>query len=304
LLQHRLISAAIILAVLLTLLALDYRLAIFPVAGLWLLPALLALSLLATGELLHLLAARQLRPAAWPVYLGNVLIPLGASSGVLWTIAGRSAARDRLGPLGWPLVLLAAAALAVIAAEMHRFRRPGNAVVQAGLGVFALVYIGLLTSFLAHLRMHAGNEWGMLALVSVLAITKLADTGAYFFGRTFGRHKMTPVLSPGKTWEGAAGGAATACLASWLCFRFLGPLLVTRGYVEPALGRTVVYGLALALAGMHGDLVESLLKRDMQVKDSSTWLPGLGGVLDIIDSILVAAPVGYLCWMLGLVGPG
>ena len=67
---------------------------------------------------------------------------------------------------------------------------------------------------------------------------------------------------------------------------------------------SLVYGLMLAVAGMHGDLAESLLKRDMQRKDSSTWLPGLGGVLDIIDSVLVAAPCAYLCWVVGLVGPG
>jgi phosphatidate cytidylyltransferase len=66
---------------------------------------------------------------------------------------------------------------------------------------------------------------------------------------------------------------------------------------------SLLYGLILAAAGMHGDLAESMLKRDMQRKDSSTWLPGLGGVLDIVDSVLVAAPCAYLCWVLGLVGP-
>jgi phosphatidate cytidylyltransferase len=131
----------------------------------------------------------------------------------------------------------------------------------------------------------------------------MADTGAYFFGRAFGRHKMTPLLSPGKTWEGAAGGILTACAASWACFHWFGPWLVQSQYVEPPVIASLLYGLILAAAGMHGDLAESLLKRDMQRKDSSTWLPGLGGVLDIVDSVLVAAPCAYLCWVLGLVGP-
>jgi len=161
-----------------------------------------------------------------------------------------------------------------------------------------------LFSFVALLRLHKSNEWGLLALISVLAITKMADTGAYFFGRAFGRHKMTPILSPGKTWEGAAGGILAACAASWACFHWFGPWLVQSQYVEPPVIASLLYGLILAAAGMHGDLAESLLKRDMQQKDSSTWLPGLGGVLDIVDSVLVAAPCAYLCWVLGLVGPG
>ena len=304
-LRWRLISAAVILAVLLSLVALDYRQAVWGVAGAWLLPVLLIVSLLATGEVLHLVGAKNYRPVGWPIFLGNAMIPLAASAPVLFEMTGRSFPADNpFGRAGWPLVALAAAAIAVIGAEMNRFRQPGSAVVNSALGIFTLVYVGLLFSFLALLRLLGGNEWGMLALVSVLLVTKMADTGAYALGRTFGRHKMTPILSPGKTWEGAAGGIATACVTSWLCFKLLGPWIVAKGYVEPPLLAALAYGLILAVAGMHGDLAESLLKRDMQQKDSSTWLPGLGGVLDVIDAVLVAAPVGYLCWVLGLVGPG
>jgi phosphatidate cytidylyltransferase len=304
LLHLRLISAAIILAVLVALVLLDYWQVGVRVPGAWLVPPLLVTSLLATGEVLHLVAAKGYRPLAWPIFVGNAALPLAASAPVLFALAGRDLAPgNSLGIALWPLMVLVLAMLLVIGVEMQRFRQPGTAVVHAALGVFTLVYIGLLVSFLALLRLHGGHEWGMLALVSVLAITKLADTGAYFVGRTLGRHKMTPLLSPGKTWEGAAGGVLTACLASWAIFKFLGPLVVRQGYVQPPLTAALVYGLVLAAAGMHGDLAESLLKRDMQVKDSSTWLPGLGGVLDIIDAVLVAAPVGYLCWVLGLVGP-
>jgi phosphatidate cytidylyltransferase len=114
---------------------------------------------------------------------------------------------------------------------------------------------------------------------------------------------MTPRLSPSKTIEGAIGGVATACVSSWAFFQFVAPSL--RGaaqYVPPAWLATMVYGLVLAIAAIIGDLAESLLKRDMERKDSSTWLPGLGGVLDVIDSILVAAPAAFVCWELGLVG--
>ena len=96
---------------------------------------------------------------------------------------------------------------------------------------------------------------------------------------------------------------ATACLTSWLFFHYAGRLLIGSTYVEPSLAAVLAYGALLAVAGMAGDLAESLLKRDMQCKDSSTWLPGLGGVLDIIDAVLFAGPVAWLCWTFGLVGP-
>jgi phosphatidate cytidylyltransferase len=303
-LRWRLISAAVILAVLLSLVWLDYRQAVFGVAGVWLLPILLAVSALATTEVLDLLRAKSHQPAAWPVYVGNFLIPMAASAPLLLALLGRDFPADSpLGSFGWTTIALAVGVIASIGAEMGRFRQPGSAVVNAALGTFAQVYVGLLASFLAMLRLHGDNQWGLLALVSVLLVTKMADTGAYAFGRSFGQHKMTPLLSPGKTWEGALGGVLTACISAWACFKFLGPWLVTSGYVEPPLAASIAYGLILAAAGMHGDLAESLLKRDMQRKDSSTWLPGLGGVLDVIDSVLVAAPCGYLCWVWGLVGP-
>jgi phosphatidate cytidylyltransferase len=112
---------------------------------------------------------------------------------------------------------------------------------------------------------------------------------------------MTPLLSPGKTWEGAAGAIVMACAASWLCLGVLTPWLTGHPAQTPLWG-VIAYGAALALMGMIGDLAESLIKRDMGLKDSSAWLPGLGGVLDIIDSLLVAAPVAYLFWAAGIVG--
>jgi phosphatidate cytidylyltransferase len=305
LLRWRLISAAVILGVLAALLSLDYRRAVFDVTGLWLLPVFIVVGMLATEEAISLLRAKHLGPVAWPAYAGNLLILFAACGPLFFDLAGKPFPEGNpLGRFGWPLAALAIAAVAVLAAEMRRFSAPGTATTSAALGIFALVYVGCLFAFVPMLRLFHDNYWGMLALVSVLWITKWADTGAYFVGRTLGRHKMTPVLSPGKTWEGAAGGVAAACVASWAWFHYFGPWLVPSGYVEPPMWASLAYGLILAVAGMIGDLAESLLKRDAQRKDSSTWLPGLGGVLDIIDSILVASPCAYLCWVFGLVGPG
>jgi phosphatidate cytidylyltransferase len=303
-LRWRLISAAVILTVLLTLIWLDYRQVLFGTPGAWLLALLLFVSVLGTEEVLSLLAAQGHRPIRWIVYAGNVTIPLAASLTVVlamiaWTSPGLNSQIAYLAPL----VALAVFCALIFIGEMTRFRQPGTAIVNVALSVFTLVYVGVLISFWALLRLQGSNDWGMAALFSMLLIVKMADTGAFAFGKTLGRHKMTPLLSPGKTWEGTLGGLATAVVTSWAFFHFFAPRIVSTGYVEPTLPAAAAYGMLVALAGMVGDLAESLLKRDMQRKDSSTWLRGLGGVLDIIDAPLVAGPVAWLCWTLGLVGP-
>ena len=304
-LRWRLLSAAVILSVLLTLVWLDYRQAGGVPSGTYLLPVMLGVLFLATGETLDLLSARGTGPIAPIVLAGNLAIPAAAALPLVFQLLGRKMpVGGTLGEFGWPLIALALASIAVLVGEMARYERPGHSIARAALGMFMLVYVGLLGSFLALLRLWHDNDWGLTALFSVLLIVKMADVGAYAFGRTLGRKKLTPILSPGKTWEGAIGGIATACLTSWAFFHFAGPRIVASGYAEPALPAVLAYGFLLAVAGMIGDLAESLLKRDMQRKDSSSWLPGLGGVLDIIDAVLVAAPVGWLCWVFGLVGPG
>jgi phosphatidate cytidylyltransferase len=304
LLRWRIISATAILAVLLALLWLDYRQAIFHMPGAWLVPVMLLLSVLATEETLSLLRAKGHRPIAWIVYFGNVLLPLTASLPFLSKLdVNHSPTLPWLVPFQGPSVALALVVAIVLIGEMARFERPATAIENAALGVFAIVYVGLLIGFWASLRLHHNSNWGIAALFSMLLVTKMADTGAFAVGKCFGRHKLTPTLSPGKTWEGAFGGIATACVTSWAFFQFGCGAIVGSTYIVPPVAATLVYGVLLALAGMVGDLAESLLKRDSQRKDSSTWLPGLGGVLDIIDSLLVAGPVAWLCWSLGLLGP-
>jgi phosphatidate cytidylyltransferase len=303
-LRWRLISAAVILALLLTAMWLDYELIFFKTPGAWLLPVFLTVSFLGTEEVLSLLRAKNHRPIEWIVYAGSLLVPLTAALPVIFQLAKYSAPPNgAIGPSGWPLITVAMLAGLVFVGEMARYTRPGTSIVDAALSIFTIVYVGLLISFWALLRLHDSPDWGMAALFSLLLITKMADTGAFIVGKRFGRHKLTPVLSPGKTWEGAIGGIVTACLTSWAFFHWGAPAIVGSTYVEPPVVATLVYGLLLALVGVVGDLAESLLKRDMERKDSSTWLRGLGGVLDIIDAPLMAGPVAWLCWTLGLVGP-
>jgi phosphatidate cytidylyltransferase len=142
----------------------------------------------------------------------------------------------------------------------------------------------------------------MLAVVSVIAVVKAADVGAYVVGKLIGTHKMSPTISPGKTWEGAGGAVFFGCVASILTIGFFGESTGDLHF-GPNIPEMIVYGLSLSGAGMLGDLAESLLKRDASCKDSSAWVPGMGGILDILDSILFAAPVAYVCWTILLAPP-
>jgi phosphatidate cytidylyltransferase len=299
-LRWRLLSAGVILSLLLTLAAFDYLQVGSAPSGGWLIWWLLMVMVLATEECLSLLAAKNLRPVQWPVYAGTLAVTLAFASPIVWQLAGQTTALSY--GLAPPLVALALSSTLVLVAEMWRFHAPGQHIVHIALAVFTIVYVGVLGGFMTELRMLGSNAQGMSALVSLLLVAKSSDAGAYLIGRVIGRTKMTPRLSPGKTLEGAFGGIATACVSSWAFFQFVAPQLMQRpDYIPPGWLPSVLYGFILTIAAMIGDLAESLLKRDMERKDSSTWLPGLGGVLDIIDSLLVAAPAAYLCWKLGLV---
>lgn len=126
-------------------------------------------------------------------------------------------------------------------------------------------------------------RWGGSTVLSIFGAIWVCDSAAYFAGRAFGRHKLFPRVSPNKTWEGAAAGFAAAVLAFVLCQRMLLPYLSLRD--------AVVCGAVVGVLGQIGDLSESLLKRDAGVKDSSSLIPGHGGVLDRFDSLLFVAPV-------------
>lgn len=169
--------------------------------------------------------------------------------------------------------------------------------------MFILFYAGSLGGYLTKLRMEvgalpdAGAEGAVVLLLSVFLV-KMTDVGAFFTGSLLGRHKLVPWLSPKKTWEGFVGGVAFAVILAVA----LGHLLRAGGLL-PHFDRVVTSGWGLALLGVlmalfgtAGDLAASLLKRDAAVKDSGKLIPGMGGVLDILDSPLLAAPAAWFFW--------
>ena len=298
----RLTSAALFLAPLISLIILDYQ---FSGAspGIWLVPIAVGFCVAAAWELNSLYPA-EFRPTGYIVPAGTGLIVLASAAPMLWSLTGGVYPVDcPLGKLGWPLGATALAVTVVFLVEMRRFEPHGDHVIRISLSTFTLVYIGLFLSFLYPLRTFGGNELGMVALLSAVLIVKTSDAGAYAAGKLVGRRPLAPRLSPAKTIEGAVGGLLTAAAVSWLFFTQFAALLVSDGLVTEA-WRSVTYGLVLAVAAMIGDLSESLIKRDMQRKDSSSWLPGLGGILDLLDSVIIATPTAYLCWSTGLIGPG
>lgn len=250
--------------------------------------AVLGLALTACYELLHLLDPDHGVPG-WLCYTAVAALVLANWPGHVARMYKLPVETD---PWHWVAGVFAAVVLAAFLTEMARFQEPGRSVLRVALVVWVAAYLGLLTSFLVQLRWLGGTDAveaarrGSVALALAIFVPKFGDVGAYFTGRLLGRHRMTPVLSPKKTWEGAAG-ALVGSVATTFGIEQFGPAL--RGGMWTAVG----FGLSLSVAGLLGDLAESLIKRDCRRKDASQVVPGFGGVLDVVDAVIFAAPVAY-----------
>lgn len=158
--------------------------------------------------------------------------------------------------------------------------------------LFGVLYVAFLFNFILKLLVGWGpDQHGKMLILYLVLVVKLTDVGAFFIGCAIGRHKLIPRVSPKKTWEGLAGGLLSGLAAS-LLFVHLG-----HGHVGPFdfnLTDAIVLGLLLPVAGVMGDLIESVLKRAAGVKDSGSFIQGMGGVLDVIDSLLFTAPLLYI----------
>jgi phosphatidate cytidylyltransferase len=160
--------------------------------------------------------------------------------------------------------------------------------VKAGIQTFALAAFGFayLPLLLGHLPLiHAWLPGGPGILLVVALATALSDVGAFTVGKLFGRHQLSPVVSPNKTWEGVVGNLLGAALGTWLLAFALPPTM--------PLGLALALPVVVAIGAVWGDLLESLIKRELGVKDAGAWLPGFGGLLDRADSLVVTIPLIY-----------
>lgn len=201
------------------------------------------------------------------------LIPIAAGGVAMVTLAYWT-------PAKWAVGALALAAVCVLA-----WRLPGGAegyVRDVTAGMFTLIYLPLMAVFVALLL---AEPDGSRRVLIFLVLTVCSDTGGYLAGILIGKHPMARVISPKKTWEGL-GGSIVACLVA-------GGIMVPK-LLHGHLWQGLVLGLAAVAAATLGDLAESMIKRDLQIKDMGSLLPGHGGILDRLDSLLVMAPVVWL----------
>jgi phosphatidate cytidylyltransferase len=244
-----------------------------------LVPIMMLLGGMGAREVARILRAKGVAistmPAVLAALLGLSVMSFGAEqiNGVGGLGLGAGAA-----VLSWTLGLLYAV----------RNRTTNGAIAVAGAVLLIHVYMGLMPGFLVLIR----REHPVWVLIWVLSCVKICDIGAYFTGTNIGRTKLIPWLSPGKTWEGLAGGlvaaGAAGAVGAWLLGR--------AGIAAPGPVVGAAMGVVFGGIGQLGDLAASLLKRDAGVKDSGRSLPGFGGVLDLIDSPLLVAAVAF--WLL------
>jgi phosphatidate cytidylyltransferase len=255
-LVSRLVVAAVLLPLVIGLIYLG---------GWWLFALALVGGLLALHELYAM--ARELRPLVLGGYLGFVLLLLGLQIGGLeWMLGG----------------LLATFVFAFVVYGLGGTRQ--SATTSFGVTLLGVAWVGAGIGCLLLVR--DIPEFGFWAVMTILFTVFAADTGAFFVGRTFGRHRMAPAISPAKSWEGFVGGVVAAVgVAFVILYRDRDEFLT--------IPESLILGLVIALAAVLGDLFESAVKRDLDVKDSGRVLGGHGGMLDRLDSLLWAGPAAY-----------
>lgn len=233
---------------------------------------LVALALaLASVELHQALAKHDMHSAIVPIIGGGVAISIGSYlAGVQKVFSTTS-------------VLLAALALTVLAALVWRMPKgPAGYVRDSAASVLIIGYVPMLGAFTA--LMLAENQ-GVARLVTFLLVVTMSDTGGYIGGVLFGKHPMAPKISPKKSWEGFAGS---------LIFGITSGVLMAVYSLQVPFWVGLIIGVSLVAVGTCGDFIESMIKRDLGIKDMSSFLPGHGGVMDRLDSLLVSAPVAWL----------
>ncbi len=245
----------------------------------WLFIGVIGLALcLAVVELDRALHRKGMHASAVPIIAGTGISFVGGYTVSLFEFG--------LTPVAFVMVCVAGTMLVALLARLRK--GPEGFMRDAAASGFIVAYIPLLGVFVPLLL---GADNGSMRLVTLITCVVVSDIAAYAVGSQLGRHKMAPLISPSKTWEGLMGSVVFAGIAGVV----LGVVLLgTAWWVG------VVLGAALALGGTLGDLVESLIKRDAGIKDMSNFLPGHGGVMDRLDSMLVAVPLGWLILQLAL----
>jgi phosphatidate cytidylyltransferase len=248
----------------------------------WFPPGFIALLVILTSlgaiEVHHALRRVGMRSVIVPVVVGNVVIIAGSYA---------AAVLQPVTQIPWHLVLLGCLGLTVLLALIWRmFSGSEGYARDSAASLFIISYIPLLASFVGLIL---AQQHGVAKVVAVFLCITGSDTGGYAAGASLGRHPMAPTISPKKTWEGMAGSVVLASVVAVLQFVFV---------MHQPWWQGVVLAVVVVIFGTAGDLIESMIKRDVGIKDMSSFLPGHGGVMDRLDSTLVAAPAAWLLFTL------
>jgi len=281
-------------------------------APLWLFALLVFLvAILASREYLDVAEANGVRPFRRLCYLFLCCLFLVAFSAgqMMSTDYGLASSLTVTSIASGALVLVIAAPFILMVAGMQRDPL-SQSLPDAAASFLLLPYVGLSLASMVGLRAHSN---GALFLLYILLLVWTGDIAAYYVGRAIGKRKLAPRISPGKTWEGTIASTIASVLVALLLFRYLQPIYFALQHIHllsPVVAQyrsaarspvpilsVIAFALSVNVAAQLGDLVESMLKRGGGVKDSGTLLPGHGGVLDRIDALLFAAPVGWFFYV-------
>jgi len=239
---------------------------------------IVVLTSLGSIEVHHALGRVGMTSVVVPVVIGNIAIIGGSYA---------AAVLQPVTQIPWHVVLLGTIGGSVLLALVWRmFKGAEGYARDSAASIFIIGYIPLLASFIGLIL---AQPHGVAKAVAVFLCVVGSDTGGYAAGATLGRHPMVPTISPKKTWEGLAGSVVLASLVSVLQFVFV---------MHQPWWLGVLLAIVVVIFGTAGDLIESMIKRDVGIKDMSSFLPGHGGFMDRIDSMLVAAPAAWLVFTL------
>jgi phosphatidate cytidylyltransferase len=285
-------------------------------APLWLFTLLvLGVALLAAREYLDIAQSNGLNPFRRLCYLFLVCVFLVTfAAGQMMNVNYQlGASLTVASAASWALLVLIASPFVLMVAAMRR-ETLSQALPDSAVSFLLLPYIGVSLASMVLVRSYSN---GALFLLYVMLLVWTGDTAAYYVGRAIGRRKLAPRISPGKSWEGAIASVVAAIVVAVVLFRYVVPIhnaLSSIGLIVPVghtwyrplapprsvpvpVGLVILFGLCVNVAAQLGDLAESMLKRGAGVKDSGALLPGHGGVLDRIDALLFAAPVGCFFYL-------
>jgi phosphatidate cytidylyltransferase len=254
------------------------------VGGVWLISAVAVLTLREFYEMVHRMGLDPFDK--FGMTLGALLMLAPYYAPVLLPAAPELAA---------PGTILAAAVV-VFALRILGERQPHNRVETLAWSLFGVLYVPFMLSFLVRIAVLPGPDpkTGLLLMIWIIAVSKFCDVGALLSGLAFGRTKMAPNISPKKTWEGAIGGVVISAGVGAAVAHFLGH------YYPAAFSPLLAAAIAvpIAILAIVSDLIESVIKRRADTKDTGAAIPGIGGIFDLSDSLILTAPVGYIAFAL------